>query len=435
MSLRMRRGGGAGGGVTEQYGPSMGRQAVIDNALPTTVATPGSGITFATMSALQTAINANAANSVFIATASSYTMSGAFTWTANKHPRIYFPGPPGTRTITGSGGFFEGNQGGCEIRGGTFLGVGSGTTRVAVFGRNDFTVEDIECDGCYEGVSYDGATFGPGTVVYRRIYSHDSLFLGIGCSANSANRLNGWVMEKCTIADNNASSFSPDVTAAGLKCLQVTNATIRQNYCTGNYGFGLWADSVGSVTWEDNVCEDNLRAGVFCELAEGGSVIQRNYLKDNGLGDAIWPQSPLNDGQIQISSSDANLGSGVRGQCTRNVIDGADRALMLSQHNVHRRVTRNWDSTYNQFWIRDTGAIFGDGTGGGRVGGIDAWNTSPPTPIPLWTAGNTFENNDYHIFDLTNGVHRWTGGANGVEKTWVEWQSYGHDQFSTRVII
>ena len=69
------------------YGPTDGRTAVINGAGPRTVADPGGGISFNSASDLQTKINANVANSIFVPSVSSID------WTTRvlangKHPNL-----------------------------------------------------------------------------------------------------------------------------------------------------------------------------------------------------------------------------------------------------------------------------------------------------------------------------------------------------------
>lgn len=430
MSLHLR--GGLGGGEAPPepavYGPSVGSQYVRDHAAPLAVSDPGTGYTFATMSELQTKINANAANSIFVATASSYTLSGAFGWTTGKHPRIYVPGAPGSKVFNGASGdnYINCPTDGLEWRGGTFRNVGNASSAVwmaAIISRGNTVIEDVEFDTCYKGVGYDGST-AVGTLIYRRLYAHDCLFQGLQMTGSGTTPLDSPLVEHCRVRNCNTGRFSLDDTASGMKNLHVTNGIWRYNWFDANIGFQLWWDACEApITAYDNVIENGVRAGLFYEISSGGTRLHNNLLLGNGYGDALDAATDWNNWQILVSCSDGTLGAGTGIEIDHNIVDGTGRLIGLLNHDVHPFDTKMVDVNANQIWARGSSA---------KLGGSDQQVTKT-----LWTTGsNHFDAHEYHQTDLANSNWQWsdaTGGA--TAKTFAQWQAYGFDATATRTVI
>ena len=81
--------------------------------------------------------------------------------------------------------------------------------------------------------------------------------------------------------------------AGGTKFVFANNAIIRHNFVHHNHGPGIWSDIHNiDVLYEDNLIEDNVRAGIFHEIS-CRSVIRNNYINRNGsnLAFAGWTDS------------------------------------------------------------------------------------------------------------------------------------------------
>ena len=409
--------------VAEEFGPTDGAQSVRDDAGPRTVSDPGGGISFSTISALATAINANPANSVFVATAASYS-GGLSGITDNKHPRIYFPGAPGTRVWDGGGANaigFNVPVGGMELYGGTLTGWGSmsSTFQGGVIARGPCTIQDVIFDTCYRGIGHGGIA-GDGnnglmTVDHCRFI--DNLFAGAVISHNDSMEL---IFTSNHVVNNNTGAFDEGATASGSKFLHIVDGQFNYNHFDGNLGFGLWFDSCEApVTAHDNVCENNDRAGIFYEVSDGGSRLHNNACIDNGAGTEPFHHAA----QIVVSCSDGSQGVGGGIEVDHNILDGARYSFVLFNHDVHPHDCKEINMHANQMWIRGSLAAFG--------------GTDSQTTKTLWTeASNDFDNNEYHVASLSNSNWHWdSGSGSGVAKTWAQWQAFGFDGSSTREVI
>jgi len=420
FSVVVRNGpGGAASGTTQvtatipdasgTYGPSAGAQAIRDGTGPDTVSNPGAGQSFATWSELVTKINASAADSIFVASASLYTVTSQATWTAGKHPRIYFLGAPGTVTITGNGAdinAISAPDGGCEVHGGTFTGFGNltSTTRAGIIARSNVLVEDATFTNNLRGIA-DGATPNPDVVTIRRCLFQDNLWVGMDCG-----RATTMLCEYNKVQNNNTGGFDAGGSAAGFKIL-ITAGTFRYNWFLDNQSWGLWFDSsTGPHTINDNVCENNVGPGLFYERS-GPARIHNNYLTNNGKGAAF---GAFQDWQLLARNSDA---PGGEIEIDHNDIDDTERVLGVA--NITEGGMANANIHHNRLWLRAAAA---------RVGGHDAI-----TPELLWTTPITWNNNLYKVASMSASYWQW--GANETLNNWAAWQALGFDANGTRELI
>lgn len=430
------------------FGPRPSRQAIIDNAGPGSVTAPPGAISFASISALSTAIAANPADSHFVATATSYTISSSpgLTWSVGKRPRIWFPGAPGTRTITSTGDFTgfsaptptsSDDQAYFEVHGGTFTGFGtsgSANPRAAFIRRGPCILEDVEATSSRLGLMSAAGQFDFGghglngdLVTIRRCYFHDNWLGGIsdgGYGDAGGGHQQNYLIERTEFSGNNAGLNNPGGDSGGIKLLFCIG-TFRENYSHDNLTWGLWWDSCnkhihafqvttpGALDIYDNVVENNARAGYFFERS-GYGHLHHNWAVGNGTGGLIGgqPQTVGNSWQMLVRNSRND-------EVDHNDVDmstGAGRTLGIA--NQAGEISMNTVAHDNRVWLRSSGA---------RVGGYD--DNSPETlftePSIDWM-GNT-----YMVDTLTGSYWQWS--ANEAAINWTAWQSI--DTTGTRIEI
>lgn len=428
MSMRLRRGGGIASvppPPTADFGPSVGAQAVRDNAGALSVATPGGGVGFSTIAGLSTAIEANPANTVFVATANSYTITSQLTWTAGLHPRIYFPGPPGTRIISGGGSNINGISvpaGGVEIYGGTFTGFGniSSTFQSGVMVRGPSTLSNVIFSGCYRGVGHGGIS-GDGTNGFLTV-SHceftDCWLAGIVPSHNDGLKV---LFEFNELSGNNAGSFNPGGTASGAKILHNNDSSIyRNNWCHDNNAWGMWWDSSeGPHDIYDNVVERNARAGIFFERSDStgaSTTLHHNYTTGNSAGGTIGGQTAT-----EANSYGINIRNSDNVEVYNNDIDEARYTFLVGCVDSGDVPPTGLNIHDNRIWLRASNS---------KTGGLD----SHVPENGLFTTPITWNTNTYKVLSLSGTYWQW--GSGEVANTFTTWQStYGFDAAGTREVI
>lgn len=429
--------------VPSDFGPTNGRQSVIDNAGPRAVAEPQSYVE------ITTSDNAN------INTILTNNPGATFYFRAGTYNRTSTIVPKANQTLVlESGAILDGgsnnfgaaiqinNTNGVTIRGGKIQNVGSNATGangrgILVQGTSEgTTIEDVEVTSCYRsGVVVQTTTAGGTTVQY--CYIHDNGQYGFNINANSAGTpgSDDVTFYRNEISGNNTQHANPGDDAGTCKIIDARNGglnaiTLTENYVHDNYGFGLWVDNgepdTTGFTISENVCEDNLFGGIFYEVGGGGCTISRNYLKGNGKGDATYAQSLFNRWQIIISTSDGSLGVGTGILVELNDVDSttngnAEKLIGLVDFtrgegtHVKQVTVQN-----NRLWCRTSSA---------QVGGFDD-NT---VHILQNEATNDFQDNEYHVVDLTHSNWKWPSSANGnVNRNFTAWQGFGFDTNATR---
>jgi hypothetical protein len=422
------------------FGPTNGAQSVRDGAGPQAVSDPGGGVSFTTLASLSAAINANPAGTKFVhAAGGTESWSGGLLIPAGKRPKIYFLGLAGSTatTLTGGGvviGFdcLVGTGAGAEIRGGTYTGFGTlaGIKDQRVFiGRGAFVAEDCKFDTCYGATGYDGTgATGLETNRLTRCYAVNSMNYAFS-SGSGAITAPGMEVSHCHWKNSNTGHFDTGWDSGGTKFL-ANDAWVHHCWAEDNYGSGIWFDFSGNdVICEENVCENNTAWGIFYEMGGGPSgasatgIIRHNYLYNNSTGSSGWF-----DGQLLASCDDGLREGGGGFYIHNNLIDApaSNTAVSLGfiDHDSHPHDVKGARFHDNDVWLRSTsvGRVGGDvGTGGGQ-----------PQGDPF-SAGhdNHFTNNTYHVTDTALAKWRWAG----LNRTWAQWQAYGHDQTGSLVLI
>lgn len=373
-----------------EFGPTLGHPAIIANVGPRTVTAPGGAISFTSISDLVTKINANAADSDFKNSGTSFTVtsSAQITWPAGKRPRIYFEGAPGTCTITSTGDFIgvsaptpisSDSESYFEVHGGTWIGfgtTGSAFSRGAFIRRGPCTIEDTEVHSSNKG-------FGGGGAISPDYAGHGLSGLLVTCRYNHwhHNWRNGasdggygdtgeghqqnYLFEHNEIDHNNLDLAHPGGDAAGCKFLfQV--GTYRSNYFHDNLTWGLWFDTAnkhthafqvqvaGAIHIYDNVMEDNSRSGLFFERS-GYGHIHNNRGTGNGNGGTIGgqPQTTSNGWQLLVRNSRNT-------ETDYNDVDMATgNVRTLAVANQSDETSLNNETHHNRVWLRTSGALFG----------------------------------------------------------------------------
>jgi len=442
MSLRLRR-GGAGTGVPAQkvYGPTAGPQAIRDGASPGAVTvfpgTPGTNFTQLNPG------NSKATNQAAI----TNDTTGKVWW------------PKGTYNVTGSAYTFKTNT---EYRWESAAGFARSATDTAVMsGPGNVT-------GSFDAASVTSSTFKGGkwqnftsgltllggvlledveiTTVFNtgigslgsnnritRCWTHSNGKYGITASTPTpGTRVQNVILENSRINENNARNLDPTIDAGGTKFLFIDGMIVRSCWVETNYGSGLWWDTdCINLLCEENVVENQfastapeLKAGMFYEACQGGTIFQHNLLLNNGSTNGNFGNA-----NFQISSGEADQGgNNAIIQVTLNKFDTASGAIVqCSVYNGHgppvgTRLSHGCHIEDNEIWLR--------GTATSKVGGSSA-------AADLGGHDNTFSQNQYHVASLSTDYWHWNT-AQYTPRSWATWQGFGFDtggSGATRVVI
>ncbi|MEZ4273383.1 MAG: right-handed parallel beta-helix repeat-containing protein [Myxococcota bacterium] len=232
-----------------------------------------------------------------------------------------------------------------------------------------------------------------GTARANRI--HDN---GLGISGAGANIL----IEGNTIENNNsAMEFSANWHAGGSKFVWTDDLILRGNWVRGNKGPGLWTDGNNwRPVFENNVVEDNLYAGIFCEISYH-CIIRNNTARGNGYlvsGGSLWQGG----GGIAVTASpDA--------QVYNNVVADNYNGLVVIAND--RGEGRFGPYLVKNLLIRNNTVALEHGTTG-------MVSDAALTP----TDNNRFEDNTYLLRSDAN-YFRWF--VNNLDEA--QWQQSGND--------
>lgn len=410
------------------YGIINGRSWLTQAAAPVAVTDPGGGVSFTTRSDLQTKIDANPSGTKFV-----HASGGTEAWTTSlncgtKNPKIYFLGLAGSTATTIDGqntsinGFTSTAGSGYEIHGGTFTGFGDPVDelfRAAMNVNGPCVIEDIVATSCHLGVNL--GTDGDNTTV-RRCYLHSNRRFGLQVSGTETLPVDNVNIEHCRIDNNNTAQLSFAV-ASGTKFVHTTNSTLRYNWASNNYGWGLWPDGYNeNMLITENLTEDNWRGGIFYELSHGGgTVISRNECyRDCAANTEVVSRHTR--AALLVSESDGTIGAGGI-TITRNIVDTAAWPIILFDNDNRSMVTRDVDVNTNDFWLRSSNS---------RVGGDDekATKTMHNDATFTWT------DNQYHVL-FTSWEHwRWPTSTNASEQlSFASWEAKSFTTGETRVLI
>jgi hypothetical protein len=438
LSLRWRRGAVAQGAPPPPsafYGPTAGRDSVIAGVGPRTVNSPGTGISFNSAGSLQTAINNNPSGSTFVCSTNTPLWNQEVS-TGTKAPIIIFPGTPGQCVIDGQGGDFRavvcGN--GTSVTGGEWKNFGTSSAFAHIFlTENDVTIQDVLVHNGFEkGIGINGLN---NLISHARVYSCGRY--GISTGTTSSDRADGLVIEYTEVHSNNTRNLNGGADAGGTKFAHSNDAHVHHNYIHDNHGFGLWPDT-GNLNWviEENVMEGNHFSGMMYE-ANAASLIWHNYIANNGDWTAGVGADPSTfENNVNVRLSDDNCNTGVRGQCSNNIIDhnlpqtGQKGGLLLlwDHSGTVARSAQNWDIHDNQFWLR--------GTVTPRLGGEESG--AGLNAFPVWSSGNSFFSNQYRVASIAANLPYWkwdTGNGTGVAQTYSAWQGFHAGETLARIEI
>ena len=476
MGLRLRRGGitGEPPPLTETYGPLLGAQTIRDNVGPRTVSDPGGGVTFTASSNIQTLIDGNPYNTLFVASASAGSTFNNFrnrVYSA-RHPRFYFPGAPNTFVIDGGSvdgwglnGTGTGANGGLEVYGGTWKNYGlptgttvGGVTPIVIGGGGGasiiqdaiFTLNNQIGVAIYLNVASSGALT---TMLFSHCtFSNNGRYGFSGSSLASANS-SAWfytpTVEWCLFDNNNVRNFDTGDDAGGQKFSYTDGGNFGTSVYKNTHGHAMWFDGYNrNATLHDGVIEDNQGIGLFWEIGRGNTIIEHMYATRNGNAADI--NYPFNATQfvISCSPSDASAasfpGPNTRSQIRNCDIDasGYSTPIVLYTHGDHPDTerTRNWYVNHNRMWLRGA-------TAQQRVGLCDACTPGHPHSAakvgdigtsPGLPALNLFDFNEYHVADISAGAAYWnhdTGFMSPGAMTWAQFKARGHEANSPSPVV
>jgi parallel beta-helix repeat protein len=245
-------------------------------------------------------------------------------------------------------------------------------------------------------------------------YTHDNGQLGMGGSG-----INILVQDNET-AHNNYAGMDHDFECGGFKFAKTDGLTVRNNYSHDNTGPGMWTD-VSSIRtlYENNLVENNTRAGIFHETSYD-AVIRNNAILNNGslsADDWFW------NAQLQIAASQNVEAYG-------NVIlvnsENNGNGIMLIQQDRSSEPCEYGPCRVANNFIHDNIIVVGGTRGHGSSGGVQDFSGLGDLYAPA--SNNRFAGNSYFVTDLNSAVYwQW------VDKyqTFGAFQSFGLDAAGT----
>ncbi len=425
MSLRMRRGSRPTSPPPDPppgdvIGPTLGAQSVRDGAGARSVTIPGGATTFTSPADLQTKMNANPTGT-FVAAGN---MNWTFTLSASLGSTVYIP----NGVVINGNGFTSTAlviRDGCQLHGGIWQNYQGEPAPVTCQGTGAAKlVQDATFNNNF---GWGFRNFGFNTTVDHCTF-HTNGRYGWGSSDPGVGQ---GVLQNCKFEylewyNNNTRLLNPAGDAGGTKILYTLDSQVRFCWAHDNNGSGLWYDfSPGSHIVEENVFENNDNWGIHYEVGTGDPAqsgtatadIHNNYLKDNGLGSATWPNPPgdwFNGVQLLASCSDGLRNGGTGHEIHHNYIDGTTaRHMGFMDHPVHPTDQKGAHFHDNDVWIRSTTTNV--------IGG--AWDVATGNDPYSVASNNTFENNHYHVQNTGVAHWRWNNG----NRTWSQWQAFGND--------
>jgi hypothetical protein len=229
----------------------------------------------------------------------------------------------------------------------------------------------------------------------------------IGVGGGGTNSL----MEGNEIAYNNTNHYDWAWEAGGAKWAGTTGLIVRNNFAHHNIGPGLWTDIDNlNTTYEGNVVEDNLWAGIFHEIS-CNAVIKNNTLRRNGFGQSDWVWGA---GILIAASRDVEVfGNTLEGNADGIILVQQNRGSSAGACGVAVNRVRNVFVHHNK-----TTALQGS-TGMAQDIGDDSLFTS---------SNNRFQDNTYQL-GPTGSFFSWMNG----DRNDGQWKGYGMDVNGTFV--
>lgn len=212
----------------------------------------------------------------------------------------------------------------------------------------------------------------------------------------------GGLVEGNEIYDNNPAGLGdPFWEAGGTKFAWCKDLVVRNNHAHDNDGPGLWTDIDNVNTlYEGNLIEDNSGVGLFHEISYS-AIIRNNVVTGNGWRNRGW----FWEAGIMIAACQ-NV------EVYGNTVSGNFNGITLIEQN--RGAGAFGTYVVGNVFVHDNTVT------DGRVGAVQETGNNA-----IFTSrNNRFENNDY---DGT--TFHWLG----AQRTFAQWQGYGHDDTGSYV--
>lgn len=406
---------GTGAGTATITATSDGISTSVPLTVVAATSVPaGPVVTLSPGQSIQSAVNNNAAGTVFVLPAGTYSQQSV---------------------IPKSGDVFYGQPGAILDGGGVTpyaIWVGTSTSIPSNVRVHGLIVRNYNTDVQYGAISAGGdkAALGSRGWVVDSCEIRDNAAGGIrlghlmkivGNNIHHNNQIGIVGLGDSTLIENNEIAFNNyrkaytmGWEAGGVKFLKSRGTTLRSNYVHDNMGPGLWADTdVWDALYENNRVENNGGEGIFHEVSYR-AIIRNNRVSGNGFGTFGW----LYGAGIMVSTSQDVEVTG------NTVIDNARGITAVMQnrgsdgYGVH---------TLDNVYVHDNAvtmtATAVDVDGVGSVTGLaqDIGDLSY-----FSTHNNRFVNNKYTLGTATK-YFAWMNG----QRTESEWQAYGEDVTGT----
>ena len=265
----------------------------------------------------------------------------------------------------------------------------------------------------------------------RNSYIHDQGQIGMTAGIDSAHPINRAVIENNELADNkDYAGVSMGFEAGGSKFSDTADLTVRNNFVHGNVMAGLWTDGYNiRAEYANNTIVDNPGTGIFhevsCQVNIHDNVIRRNgsprtlgiirpFQESFAILISSSREANIYNNVIQIDTATDTNAIGLMQQSDRHVTD-PQTGLEVSECNPLCTCFVIRNSVHNNA-ITMTGT-----TGYGGSGAFQDVAGSPPVP-DLFTRGNSFDYNTYHVTRLSD-LH-WIWGAVGTWGDFLKWSEF-----------
>ena len=217
------------------------------------------------------------------------------------------------------------------------------------------------------------------------------------------------------LVENNESSYNgalyhPFWESGGSKWAFTRNLVVRGNFSRHNFGPGLWTDIDNYFAlYEDNVVEDNERAGIFHEISFD-AVIRNNTLRRNGTARDLPGWATGAGIEVTTSSNVEIYGN--------TLVDNWQGITGIEDRRVPRVGSGGW-TLMNLYVHHNTITTTVDLAGGGRSGIAE---TSGQRTAFAESANNRYDFNTYYL-GVAQRYFFWLG----ADRDEHQWRSYGQD--------
>lgn len=292
-----------------------------------------------------------------------------------------------------------------------------GSTNAGTLVVTNWTVED-----CYVHDNLNiGLRLGHGMRVTRGRYSNNET-LGLGGVGDNA------IVDGPEIDNNNPSQTDPGFERGGTKFVLTNGLMVKNVYCHDNYGPGLWADIANrSFTFQDNLCQDNLREGIVIEISYDG-IIRRNRIIRSGLDDTRAPAWPWGAGIGIHSSGKGGL------EVYENRIIGCAYVISLIQQFRGTNYGGEPPQIDPDMYVRDVNVHHNVGvlltvpghSNAGSLGATQAVDDTLRDTVYDPAYNNTINNNRYYYERVIASPFAWSNSY----RTYSAWTGFGLDATS-----